>query len=894
MRSRFRPGRCLARLLCGIAVALVAPSVAFALDLSCAIGGDYSQNAVVNAQVENGETYLFLPTQADLSDLSLFSGSGEVRVWSYAEGAYVDASQGADLVSLGVTDESGQLPEGGGTLLVQIGDSTEEKLTVMTSANIRSVFVNTDHDRSYVDSSRNHTASDAGQVTVFAPDSATPIVDSKIDAIRGRGNSTWSGSDKKPYQMKLSKKADLLGTGEKTKTWLLIANAGDPTLLRNTISYKLALYMGSAGTPSCEPCDLYYNGEYRGSYLLTEKVKVEKNGVNIDDLDEANEDANAGSSAWENPWASREWSTNDRGADFSYVSGLSNPDDITGGYLVELDDRAANNSEISMFYSKTHFFTVHTPESATYDEAKYVSELVGAGVDAAISGGTDPLTGRSVFDLFDMDTLLATGLTEDFVQEGDYLFSSTYFYVPRASGKVYCGPVWDCDRSFNLRTMGSASTFAASFLSGNSELLAQAASVFRSRLYPVVSEILLGDASAQSADGSLRSLAYYRDQIAASQAMDQVVWGIAPLEDEWTAYERVDGKEWSTYVDGLATYMTGRLSYMDGFYGQTSWKYCTWRGSSIDTWVPYLDGKAVTDGWVLDGFDYYYMSGGHLQTGWVMSSGSWYFLDYGVGIMRTGWLNRGGTWYYLDFRGKMRTRWVWDGAWYYFDDSGAMQTGWVKDKGDWYYLQSSGAMATGWQNIGGAWYWLDDSGAMATGWQNIGGTWYWLGGDGAMRSGWQCIGGSWYWFDGSGAMATGWTKVGGSWYLLSESGDMLTGWHQIGGVWYWLDDSGVMVTGWQNIGGWYWFDDSGAMATGFVEVDGARYHFSESGAMSLGWFEDVDSWYFADGSGVVASSRWVGNYYLLPDGRMATSQWVGYYYVGPSGAWEPGAKRDAA
>ena len=76
---------------------------------------------------------------------------------------------------------------------------------------------------------------------------------------------------------------------------MLIANAADPTLLRNTISFDLANYLGVDGTPSCEPCDLYYNGEYRRSYLITEKVKVEKNGVNIDDLDDANAAVNEGS-----------------------------------------------------------------------------------------------------------------------------------------------------------------------------------------------------------------------------------------------------------------------------------------------------------------------------------------------------------------------------------------------------------------------------------------------------------------------------------------------------------------------------------------------------------------------------------------------------------------------
>lgn len=617
---------------------------------------------------------------------------------------------------------------------VRLDGTSEVRLTVMKSSGIRSVFVNANHDISYVNSSASHSVSDGGTVTVLSPDVDGVVYDGALDAIRGRGNTTWTNSEKKPYQMKLSKKADLLGTGEKTKTWLLIANAADPTLLRNTISFKLALYMGSEGTPSCEPCDLYYNGEYRGS-------------------------------------------------EFSYVAGLSNPDDITGGYLVELDDKALPSAEVSMFYSKTHFFTVHTPEYATYEESVYVSELVGAGIDAAINGGTDPVTGTSVEDLFDLGSLLATGLTEDFVVDGDYLYSSSYFYVPRSSGKIFVGPVWDCDRTFDLASASSSSAFAQSFLSGNSSLLAKAGQVFRSRLYPVIWGVLLGGEDAQTADGSLHSLAYYRNQIAASQAMDQRVWGIAPLEDEWVSYNRVDGKGWSSYVDDLATYMTRRLSYQYDFYRQSSWKYCTWRGSSIDTWVPYVDGKAVGDGWVMNGLNWYYMSSGKLQTGWRSISGSWYWFDPYTGAMATGW--------------------IWDGsAWYYANVIGGMQTGWVSNGGLWYYLGDSGAMTIGWCMVDDSWYYLSCSGVMLTGWQKVGGSWYLLDDSGAMKTGWQRVDDAWYWLDASGAMATGWQWVNGSWYLLSSSGAMLTGWQRVGGVWYYLYSSGAMATS-QWIGSWW-------------------------------------------------------------------------------------------
>ena len=262
--------------------------------------------------------------------------------------------------------------------------------------------------------------------------------------------------------------------------------------------------------------------------MLTEKVKVEKYGVDISDLDDANESANKGSDAIENPWSYREHSLNDRGQEYSYVSGLNDPDNISGGYLIELDDKTASG-ELSMFNAGSHSFIVHTPEIATNSEAKYISELFDIGFTAARNGGIDDASGKSVYDVFDIDSLIATGLTEDFIWDGDYLYSSSYFYTPQDDGKIYLGPIWDCDRTFGLRYANTCGVFAQTFLSGNSALLSELGQVEQAKLAPVVRQVLLGDASASTANGNLRSISYYAQEIAASQAMDQVLWGLAPL-----------------------------------------------------------------------------------------------------------------------------------------------------------------------------------------------------------------------------------------------------------------------------------------------------------------------------------------------------------------------------
>ena len=278
-----------------------------------------------------------------------------------------------------------------------------------------------------------------------------------------------------------------------------------------------------------------------------------------------------------------------------------------------------------------------------------------------------------------------------------------------------------------------------------------------------------------------------------------------------------------------------------------------WRRGSDGNWVPYVNGTAVTEGWVLDNGTYYLMVNGQLQTnGWALYE-SWYYFDAN-GAMKTGWVKDGSNWYYLDVpNGAMVTGWVYNGgSWYYLSPTGAMATGWLANGGVWYYLSSSGAMQTGWQNVDGTWYYFNASGSMAVGWVLVNGSWCYLGPSGAMQTGWTLVGDSWYYLDTSGAMRTGWVQLGGTWYYLSPTGAMATGWAQVEGSWYYLDASGAMQTGWALVGGsWYYFDGDGAMQTGWLQLDDTWYYLSASGAMVTGRVLVNGTWYVFDRNGAM-------------------------------------------
>ncbi|MBR5844683.1 MAG: CotH kinase family protein [Rikenellaceae bacterium] len=104
--------------------------------------------------------------------------------------------------------------------------------------------------------------------------------------VKGRGNTTWEW-DKKPYAVKLSKKNPVLGM-KKHKRWVLLANAIDKSMIRNTAAFMIAKACYNDGTgnqqgwnPSGYNVELVLNGEHKGNYLLCEQIKIDGNRINI-------------------------------------------------------------------------------------------------------------------------------------------------------------------------------------------------------------------------------------------------------------------------------------------------------------------------------------------------------------------------------------------------------------------------------------------------------------------------------------------------------------------------------------------------------------------------------------------------------------------------------------
>ncbi|MFA6829724.1 MAG: CotH kinase family protein, partial [Bacilli bacterium] len=108
--------------------------------------------------------------------------------------------------------------------------------------------------------------------------------------VKVRGNYT-ANYEKKPLRIKFNKKQKMLGLNQdaKAKSWVLLADYKDSSLLRNALSFYLGnTILSSDDYYSADfiPVNVTINNEYWGMYLLTEQQQINEYRVKIDDVED--------------------------------------------------------------------------------------------------------------------------------------------------------------------------------------------------------------------------------------------------------------------------------------------------------------------------------------------------------------------------------------------------------------------------------------------------------------------------------------------------------------------------------------------------------------------------------------------------------------------------------
>ncbi len=554
----------------------------------------------------NGGDYLFLPSSADLTVLKLGFDAEAITVTG--ENGSVTVAKGAsfDLTALFASAKDEY------TVTVN-ADGSQSEITIMKSANIRTLFfVSADpanEGREWVDAVKSNEAE--GAMSLVGTDGEVDHTDD-VKEIKGRGNTTFTDYSKKPYQIKLNSKAALIeGCPEKNKKWVLLANAADYTLMHNTITFALAQALGMEYTGNYEAVDLYYDGEYRGNYLITEKVEVDSTKVEIDDLDEAVEEANIDNPAYENPvvktatiashgeTAVADGSNNS----YKYVTGLNEPELPMGtshhAYLLELEFASRYPNEQSGFVSnRGQCVVTKNPEYLTKDTGYFISTFWNEFETAVYSeNGYNKATGKYYYDYCDLDSLVNIYLINEYVKNYDSYWSSTFFYLPADSDKMFAGPIWDYDLSYggahSDREIGTENPeyfLAASRYLANGLMKIES---FRNAVKQALAPTGRFYKAASTLYGENGLIASEAAKLDASQKMNYALWDI--FADDYYVYNDVEGYR-IVVADGADYTYKNAISFLQN-YTQTRLNYLSnataqWNGADYST--PEVPPKKLT------------------------------------------------------------------------------------------------------------------------------------------------------------------------------------------------------------------------------------------------------------------------------------------------------------
>lgn len=230
--------------------------------------------------------------------------------------------------------------------------------------------------------------------------------------IRGRGNSTWN-LRKKPYRLKFESKEKFLGDDfAKAKSWTLLANAADKTLMRNAITSLAGEFLGLPFNPAAKFVDVTLNGEFLGNYQISDQVEVRKKRIDITEQDYP----------------------------------LPDGADITGGYMLEVDGWEDGNCFVTGQVAVP--IRIHYPdeEEIVDSQNQYIIDYIN-NFERILMGDNfdDPENGyRALVDSVTLaDWYIATEVSANI--DGFY---STYFYKEQGDPLLYWGPLWDYDIAY--------------------------------------------------------------------------------------------------------------------------------------------------------------------------------------------------------------------------------------------------------------------------------------------------------------------------------------------------------------------------------------------------------------------------------------------------------------
>lgn len=455
---------------------------------------------LVKWQIIDSVYYLFLPTGVDNTSLILWE--------TYEKELFIDD------ISI-VNGEKYNLAVGKHT--IKFGETTAT-LEVMMSANVPSVFIKTDNKNGLAMLLGSKENSLSGEIAFVGIDGS--VTATAMERINGRGNTSWNAGrlfGKYPFNIKLTEKTDVFGMGN-NKKWCIIPQVFDESLIRNVLSNDLARAAGLENTPNAENVDVYFNGEYIGTYLLSQRVDLGKNKL------------------------------------------ISSEE----GFLVECELMERYDAEENKFITeRNQAIIVKAPDTVEPADLVTIQDYMQRVEDAIYSPDGYNSNGEHYSDLIDVDSFVKVYLINEFSMNLDG--GATSFYMYKAGDdKLKAGPVWDFDWAYGsyayrdgvdlARGKSWYIRYKKQYDGNDLAIMAKlcAHPKFWSKVKEEWNNSFSGYVKSQLEGGSLTSIDEYMEKYQATAAMN------------FTKYDILSTHEWGSTNTG-STY-EANIAFLKGYY----------------------------------------------------------------------------------------------------------------------------------------------------------------------------------------------------------------------------------------------------------------------------------------------------------------------------------------
>lgn len=198
--------------------------------------------------------------------------------------------------------------------------------------------------------------------------------------------------------------------------WVLHNPYSDKTLIRNAFAYKLAEQI-MPYAPRTRMVEVIINDSYEGVYLLTEKIKVDNNRVDIAKLKPED------------------------------IEG----DELTGGYILKIDKTnfsdlilTSNHPPNPAFNGQTIDFIYHSPKTFQPEQLSYIENFLHSFEDALANDDFSNPEG-GYHEYMDVSSFVDYLIINEITRNVDGYRISTYLYKDKDSNdpRIKIGPVWD-------------------------------------------------------------------------------------------------------------------------------------------------------------------------------------------------------------------------------------------------------------------------------------------------------------------------------------------------------------------------------------------------------------------------------------------------------------------